>query len=121
MSKKSIKIISAIITVMLAVTMLTSTAFAISSPSQVGSGTTTGGLATNVTSAGRQIVGLIRTVGMLISVAILMVLGIKYMMGSAEEKASYKKTMMPYLIGAVLLFGASAIAEAVYNMANDLV
>ena len=38
------------------------------------------------------------------------------MMGSAAEKAEYKKTMIPYLVGAVLIFGASAIVQAVVKM-----
>ncbi|MEI3401230.1 MAG: hypothetical protein V8R51_02250 [Clostridia bacterium] len=45
-----------------------------------------------------------QTVGIVLSVVILIILGIKYMMGSAEEKAEYKKTMIPYLIGAVSVF-----------------
>lgn len=40
---------------------------------------------------------LIRTIGMFIAVGAMMVIGIKYMTGSAEEKANYKKTMMPYI------------------------
>ena len=40
---------------------------------------------------------------------------IKYMMGSAEEKAEYKKTLMPYVIGAGLVFAASSIAQIVYS------
>ena len=49
-----------------------------------------------------------------------MVLGIKYMMGSAEEKAEYKKTFIPYIIGAVLLFAASAFASQLYSWANSI-
>ena len=44
------------------------------------------------------------------------ILGVKYMMGSAEERAEYKKSMLPYLIGAILLFGASAIANMVVSL-----
>ena len=50
----------------------------------------------------------------------IMVLGIKYMMGSAEEKAEYKKTMIPYLVGAILIFAATTIANVIYNFANGL-
>ena len=35
-----------------------------------------------------------------------MILGIKYMMGSLEQRAGYKKSMLPLLIGAILLFSA---------------
>ncbi len=45
-----------------------------------------------------KILGVIQTVGSLMSVICLIVLGVKYMMGSVEEKAQYKKTLMPYFI-----------------------
>ena len=47
---------------------------------------------------------------------ILVVLGIKYMMGSAEEKAEYKKTMIPYVVGAILIFLAPMIANMIYTL-----
>ena len=47
----------------------------------------------------------VTNIGMIVSVLILAILGIKYMLGSVEEKAEYKKDLLPYLIGAILLFG----------------
>jgi len=70
---------------------------------------------------GNQIIGIIQVVGIIISVAVLMILGIKYMMGSAEEKAEYKKTFIPYIVGAVLLFAAAAFAQVIYNFAHNIV
>ena len=37
------------------------------------------------------------------------------MMGSAEEKAEYKKTLLPYIIGAAMVFGASVLTGVIYN------
>lgn len=51
-----------------------------------------------------------------ISIIIIIVLGIKYMVGSTEERAEYKKTLLPYVIGAVFVFGATTVASVVYNM-----
>ena len=49
-----------------------------------------------------------------------MILGIKYMLGSLEERASYKRSMLPYIVGAVLLFGGVNITSALYsNFALD--
>ena len=42
------------------------------------------------------------------------------MMGSAEEKAEYKKSLMPYVIGAGLVFSASAIAQIIYDLAIQI-
>lgn len=73
-----------------------------------------------IAGVGQKIVDIISTIGVVISVIVLLVLGIKYMMGSASEKAEYKKTMIPYLVGAVLIFGASAIAKVVVSMAQSV-
>jgi len=72
----------------------------------------------DITNMGNQIIGILTTIGVVVAVVVLLVLGIKYMMGSASEKAEYKKTMIPYLVGALLIFGASAITKVVVNMAS---
>ena len=74
----------------------------------------------SVQNLGQSIFAVVRVAGILISVIILVVLGIKYMMGSVEERAEYKKTMLPYLIGAAFIFAASSIASIVYNLAINL-
>ena len=74
----------------------------------------------NIMNVGGNIVSIVTTIGIIVAVVVLLVLGIKYMMGSAAEKAEYKKTMIPYLIGAVLIFGASAIAKAVIAMTSTI-
>ena len=81
---------------------------------------TSGTGATGATNVGNDIIGVIQVVGILIAVGTIMILGIKYMMGSAEEKAEYKKTLMPYLIGAILLFAGAAFAQTIYNWAIQL-
>ena len=73
-----------------------------------------------VETLGNQIIQIISTIGSIASVIVLIILGIKYMMGSAEEKAEYKKTLMPYVIGAALVFAASAIAGIIYGFTGTL-
>ena len=75
---------------------------------------------TNLTNIGSNIAGIIRNVGIVLAVVILMILGIKYMVGSAEEKADYKKSMIPYLVGAIILFGAAGIAQVVVSLSGNL-
>lgn len=65
---------------------------------------------------GRKIVSAITVIGTIISVVGMMGLGIKYMMGSIEQKAEYKKTMWPIFIGMVLLFGTSWILKIIYEI-----
>lgn len=69
-----------------------------------------------VKTMGETIVGVVQVIGMIVSVIVLIALGIKYMMGSVEEKASYKKSMVPYIVGAVMLFAASSVAQFLYEI-----
>ena len=61
--------------------------------------------------------GMIRNVAVIAAVIILMILGVKYMLGSVEEKADYKKSFIPLIIGIVLVVSATAIATFIFNMA----
>lgn len=67
------------------------------------------------------VIGLIYYIGVFLSVGMLMVIGIKYMTGSVEEKAQYKETMVPYLIGAVLLFGGINILKIIYDLVSKVI
>lgn len=66
------------------------------------------------------IIGALQIIGTVISVAALGILGIKYMVGSVEEKAEYKKTLKPYIIGAVMVFGITNILAIVVKIALQI-
>ena len=66
--------------------------------------------------AGR-VITVVQTVGSIASVVCLIVIGIKYMTGSVEEKAEYKKTLVPYVIGAALVFTITNLLSIVYHIA----
>ena len=117
MNKKTVRIISTILTIAMILMVATPAVFAAKLPVDIDP-KMDGETGTKLTNVGNSVLGIIRTVGTLIAVGVLMVLGIKYMMGSAEEKASYKKTMVPYLVGAVLIFAATTIATYVYEFAT---
>ncbi len=114
MSKKTYKILSTILLITMMISLTTSV-FALSPGNITGSNSVNG--STQIESVGKDIVGILQTIGIVLSVVVLIVLGIKYMMGSAEEKADYKKSMLPYLVGAIVIFAASAFAEVIYNFA----
>ena len=63
---------------------------------------------------GNNIIRILKVIGAIISVVTLIVIGIKYIIGSVEEKAEYKKTMKPYLIGAVMVFAITAFLEIIH-------
>ena len=63
-----------------------------------------------------KIVRLIRNVGAIASVVIISILGIKYMIGSTEERAEYKKSFIPLIVGIVVLLAAASIASLIFSM-----
>lgn len=65
---------------------------------------------------GGSIAGVIQIIGTILSIGSLIIIGIRYVVASVEEKAEYKERMLPYVIGCVLLFGASNIVNILYKM-----
>ena len=73
--------------------------------------------AQEIKTVGNKVIQVISVVGSILSVIVIIFLGIKYMVGSVEEKAEYKRTMIPFLIGAIFIFAASSIAGIIYQVA----
>lgn len=69
---------------------------------------------------GNAIIGSLRAFGTLVMLVAFMVLGIRYMMGSTSDKAEYKETMIPYLIGAIMIFTIPNIIGIIYNLVLGL-
>lgn len=119
MTNKIIKILTLIAIVILCMFSIMNCSYGFSVSNITGSNLT-GSARTSIDNFGQNVINIIATVGSIISVVMLVILGIKYMMGSTEEKAEYKKSLLPYFIGAVILFGASTIAGIIYNIAINL-
>ena len=112
------KILS-IIMILFLVFMIASPVFADDPPgySQMQKVTDVGGT-TKLVSAGNKILGVIYAVGIVASIGILCVIGIRYMMASPSEKADLKSRLMPFVIGAVIMFCAVNILQIVAKMAE---
>lgn len=118
MNKKMVKIVNICLIAMVIISTASTAVFALEPGNIKAKDNVTG--SAQIESVGSSIVGILQTVGIVLSVVVLIVLGIKYMMGSAEEKAEYKKTMIPYLIGAILIFAATNLASMIYGFASTL-
>lgn len=118
--KKQVKVISIALIVLTVLLAISNVVLATNIPEkidQIAQGNSSAD-ATKVVNLGATIVTIMQTVGIVVAVVVLLILGIKYMMGSAEEKAEYKKTMIPYLVGSILIFASTTIVNVVYNVAN---
>ena len=65
---------------------------------------------------GGIILGIVSNVGIVVAVVAIMVMGIKFMLGSVEEKAQYKEHMKPYVIGVFMLFCIFAILRVIASL-----
>lgn len=66
------------------------------------------------------ILGVLQIVGVIVSVVMLVSIGLKFMFASVEEKADYKKSMIPYLVGAFLVFTGTTIPNLIYKLIQGL-
>lgn len=108
MKNKTLKIIAVLLIAIALITLSTTivratTGFEPIEPKPVGTA------GEKVTNTAGKILTIVRIVGMAVAVIMLTILGIKYVAASPNEKADYKKGMTVYVVGAVLLFGASAL------------
>ena len=76
--------------------------------------------ADEIIDIGNVIIGVFKFIGMVVSILALIVLGVKYMVGSVEEKAEYKQTMWPYIVGAGLLFATTTILSIIEALAKEI-
>lgn len=61
------------------------------------------------------VLGVVRNISAIVAVLAIMIIGVKYILGSVEEKANYKATMMPYVIGCVLAVAGTTIVSFIYE------
>ncbi len=74
-----------------------------------------GGDAQEAIDGAGVVLGYIRVVGIIIAIGAIMVIGIKYMFTSIEEKAEYKKKTIPLIIGIILITAIVNILDMIYE------
>lgn len=114
--KKSLKIIMAIIAILAILFVFSSNAFADNGEITASSlkptyGSSDGGLGT---MAGK-VMGIIRNIAVVAGVIVLMVIGVKFILGSAEEKAEYKKSLIPLVVGIVVVMAATTVVSFLFD------
>lgn len=67
-----------------------------------------------------SILGVVQVIAMGVAVIMLIVLAIKYISAAPSEKADIKKGMITYVVGAILLFGATAILQVIKTFAGNI-
>ena len=86
------------------------------SDSFVNSGTDDKISISNLQAFSRNIYNILLTIGIAVAVISGIIIGIKYMLGSVEEKADIKGLLIPYIAGCVIVFGSFAIWKLVVTI-----
>lgn len=68
----------------------------------------------------RKMYNVLLSIGVAAAVLVGVILGMKYMLESAEEQAKIKETLVAYAIGCVVLFGAFAIWRVVIEILKQV-
>ena len=59
--------------------------------------------------------GVVQTIGMVVMVVSIVILGIRYMVSSVADKATIKQQIMPAVIGGVIMISAAGILRLIAN------
>jgi len=113
---KVMKIVSVLLMVVMLTATLSTMSFATLKPGDIESGTASlTGTDTTIKNIGKTILDIIRNIAAILLVVLLAVLGIKFMMGSTEEKAEYKKSFIPLIVGTAIVLLATSLGGFIWN------
>lgn len=74
----------------------------------------------NVKNVVTPLYNILLVIATIIAVGIISILGIRYMLGSAEGKAEIKNSLVPFIIGCIVVFGSFTIWKIVILMTENL-
>ena len=76
--------------------------------------------ATTVFFMGEKLFGFLRNVAAIVAILTIATIGVKYIYASAEQKAEYKATLVPWLIGAVLVVMVTGLLGIIQSLAQKI-
>ncbi|CDA30999.1 unknown [Clostridium sp. CAG:492] len=69
-----------------------------------------------VTDIGSKIMTWMWIISIVVAVIVLMYTGLKFIVGSTQEKAEYKKSLMPLVVGVIILVFATTIVNVIFSI-----
>ena len=78
------------------------------------------GVTNSIKDISGSVITIVRLVCSAVAVAMLTILGIKYMSAAPSEKADIKKHAVVYIVGAVVMFACTGILGIIQNFAKTL-
>lgn len=114
---KTIKILTVLVIAVMLMSVASSVLASAITPGQVTPGVVDGSSALGL---GQTILGWIRNIAAIASVVIIAILGLKFMIGSTEERAEYKKSFMPLIVGLLLVLTATTVAGWIWTAFSNV-
>ncbi len=74
------------------------------------------GVPSSITSAIGKVLGAAQFIGMVVGIGMIIYVGVKYLTAGAGQKAEVKSTMVPILVGSILVMMAPTIANWIFGL-----
>ena len=65
---------------------------------------------------GAKIINWIWAISVVVAIVVLMIIGLKFILGSTSEKAEYKKSLIPVVVGVLVLVFATTIVRVLFGI-----
>lgn len=118
MKAKALKIVTTIVMMMFVLATFSQIVLASTSGADIAGGITADTDAIDaqpLQAMAGKILGLIQIASAVAAVILIAVFGFKFIMGSANEKADYQKSFIPLIVGVVVVFAATSIANLLFS------
>ncbi len=119
--KKRVRIFSIIMLIIITISSFMVTAAYAFDPNEYNPNTNATEVPGKFTNMAGTIANTIQIIGIILSAIVIGLLGIKYMTGSVEERADYKKSMIPFLVGTVMLVAIGTILRLINDLTTQAV
>lgn len=117
--KKTLKVLSIIlISITLFMAFGQPISLAKKDPNTIISGAESGGneMGDELNSVTGTIINWLWGISIVIAVVVVMIIGIKFIIGSTQEKAEYKKSLIPLVVGVILVVFATTLVKFLFSM-----
>ena len=118
MNKKIMRIVSAILLALMILSIAITPVYALDNPDDIQP--QQNDVADKAQTVGGLILGIAQVIGVAVAIIMLLILAIKYISAAPNDKAEIKKHAVVYVVGAVVLFGASGLLGIIRGFAESI-
>lgn len=76
---------------------------------------------TTLVKAGGAVLGAVQVIAIAFGIVSALVMGMKYMFSSIEDRVKIKQKLIIYVLGSILVFGATGLIKLIANWANTVI